>query len=200
MGAPDRASLKLNLGCGQNRLPGFVNVDKHGAPDVRQDLEAFPWPWPDSAVDEVVLNHVLEHLGAQADIFMGILRELYRVCRPEAIVRVNVPHPRHDHFIGDPTHVRVITPELLALFSKANCRRWAAEGAANSPLALYHDVDFEIADATVVLERRYLEAVQSGALTEDEVHQALKERNNVATEYRIVLRVVKDLKTQVQGG
>ena len=192
MGAIEAVAEKLNLGCGQNRLPGFVNVDKHGAPDVRHDLETFPWPWPDNAVDEVMLNHVLEHLGADAGVFIGIMKELYRVCRPEAIVRINVPHPRHDHFIGDPTHVRAVTPAMLSLFSKRNCRAWAESRAANSPLALYHDVNFEIADATVILEQRYLDAVRTGAMTEEEVHQALRERNNIATEYRIVLRVVKD--------
>ncbi len=150
MGAIDTLEgLKLNLGCGQNLLAGYVNVDKHGSPDVKHDLEVFPWPWATSSVDEVVLNHVLEHLGATADVFIGIMKELYRVCRPEGIVRIAVPHPRHDHFIGDPTHVRVVTPAMLSLFSKANCRRWAEQGAANSPLALYHDVDFAIVQRDV---------------------------------------------------
>lgn len=186
------AGLRLNLGCGTNKLAGFVNVDKLGEPDLRQDLEAFPWPWPDGSIAEVVLNHVLEHLGREADIFIGIMKELHRVCAGGAQVRIAVPHPRHDDFIGDPTHVRIVTPQVLSLFSRKNCERWAAEGAANSPLAIYHGVDFEILEQHIVLEARYLDALKSGDMTALQVDEALREKNNVAKEIRMVLRVLKN--------
>jgi len=54
--------LKLNLGSGQHPQPGFVNVDKLGEPDLKCDLEVFPWPWPENSVSEILLIHVLEHL------------------------------------------------------------------------------------------------------------------------------------------
>src|SRR5437764_15115257 len=87
--------LKLNLGSGNNPIEGYVNVDKFGEPDVRVDLEAFPWPWPDNSVQEVVLNHVMEHLGSTTDIYFSIIRELYRICAANAIIHIAVPHPRH---------------------------------------------------------------------------------------------------------
>jgi hypothetical protein len=37
--------LRLNLGGGNNRLPGYLNVDKFGDPDLRFDLETFLYPW-----------------------------------------------------------------------------------------------------------------------------------------------------------
>jgi len=183
--------LKLNLGCGRNPLAGYVNVDKEGNPEVKVDLEREGWPWADDAVEEVVLNHVLEHIGALPEDFLYFMKELYRVCAHGALVQIAVPHPRHDHFLGDPTHVRPITPEVLSLFSKANCKRWAERGSANTPLATYLGVDFEIKSKSVTLEPRYYEALQSGAMTALQVDEVLRERNNVATEMKFTLRVVK---------
>ena len=64
--------MKLNLGCGQNRLDGYVNADREPVvePDVVMDLEEFPWPFDEHSVDEVMANHVLEHVGARAEVFI----------------------------------------------------------------------------------------------------------------------------------
>ena len=183
--------LKLNLGSGQNPQQGFVNVDKHGAPDLKYDLEALPWPWPDNSVSQILLVHVLEHLGATPDAFIGIMKEMYRVCEPGARIDIVVPHPRHDHFIGDPTHVRPVTPQMLQLFSRAANLRWKEIGAHNTPLALHHGVDFEIADTMYMLDEPYASQAQAGKLGDDEINRLLKTHNNVCAEMRIQLKVVK---------
>lgn len=136
--------LKLNLGCGEKRFDGWINVDKFGNPDVKHDLETFPWPWEDDSVSEVSLIHVLEHLGRDTDIYFGIIKELYRICHNGATIKIIVPHHRHDFFFDDPTHVRVVTPLGLSLFSQRANQRWVEMGAANSPLGIYLGVDFEL--------------------------------------------------------
>jgi len=183
--------LKLNLGSGQNPRPGFVNVDKFGEPEFRCDLEVFPWPWPDNSVSEVLMSHVLEHLGADADTFIGIMKELYRVCEPGAKIRIAVPHPRHDHFIGDPTHVRPITPDVLKLFSRSKNLEWKKLGNANTPLALYHGVDFEISGVEYLLDEPYSSDFRNGKIKEEELEGLLRKHNNVASEIHITLDVVK---------
>lgn len=183
--------MKLNLGCGQHRLPGYVNVDKYGSPDLRHDLEVFPWPWPDGSVDEVLLHHVLEHLGQSPQVFIGIIKELYRVCKPDAPVRITVPHPRHDHFLGDPTHVRPISADVFYLFSKQMNLEWQKTGLANSPLALHHGVDFEIIEHVFMLEDKYRAARKSGQLDQQALDELIRERNNVVREIQLTLRVVK---------
>jgi hypothetical protein len=136
--------LKLNLGSGPKLLPGYINVDKFGSPDLLCDLEMFPWPWPDDAVEEVLLTHVLEHLGATPALFLGIMCELYRVCRDGALLRITVPHFRHEFLYSDPTHVRAITPLTISLFSQEQNRYWKKVGGSNSLLAFYLGVDFEL--------------------------------------------------------
>lgn len=189
--ASSGSPIKLNLGCGQRLLAGYVNVDKFGAPDLRWNLEQFPWPWPDHAVEEVVMSHVLEHLGETPDVFIRIMQELYRVCCAGAVIQVTVPHPRHDTFLADPTHVRPITPLLFSLFSKKRNREWGEQGYASTPLALYHDVDFEVESSNYVLEEEYARRMAEGGHGEAELQRLLRTYNNVATEISIRLRVVK---------
>lgn len=185
--------MKLNMGCGHNKVDGFVNVDLSAEcqPDCVWDLEVFPWIWSDSSVDAVRFNHCLEHLGQDSRIFLGIMKELYRVCKNESRIEINVPHPRHDNFIGDPTHVRVITPQVLTLFDKRLNDQWQESGAANTPLAHYLGVDFAINKSTAVLDQPYRRMFASGQISDPDMQVIIRERNNVILEYRIELLVRK---------
>ncbi|MEO5721187.1 MAG: methyltransferase domain-containing protein [Chthoniobacterales bacterium] len=81
---------KLNLGCGQFKLPDHHNVDAwpEADPDQLIDLDQYPLPFAGGSFDEVRADHVLEHLH---DPF-GMMRELHRVCSEGALIRIKVPH------------------------------------------------------------------------------------------------------------
>jgi len=186
-------SFRLNLGCGLNKMDGYVNVDKfdYGKPDIVMDLEQTPWQFSDNSVDEIMLNHTLEHLGKDAHTFFAIIKEMYRICKNNALIEITVPHPRHDHFINDPTHVRIVTPALMGLFSKKNCLHWKQIGAPNSPLALYLDVDFQIESSVVNIEKKYLEEMNIGKLSREELFEMMDKFNNIASSYKIIMRPIK---------
>jgi hypothetical protein len=185
--------MKFNMGCGRRRLDGFVNVDSSPVcePDEVWDLEVTPWPWADDCAEEVHVTHSLEHMGATSTGFLAIIKELYRICAPGCRIEVAVPHPRHDDFLNDPTHVRPITPELMSLFDRARNDAWQASGAANSPLAHYTGVDFRIEHVARVLAEPYSSQLRSGALTAAELADAVLSRNNVIKEIRLTLQAVK---------
>lgn len=185
--------LKLNLGCGSDILLGWVNVDRHAAPGVDQvlDLEALPWPWADSAVEEVRLKHVLEHLGREPETFLGVIKELWRVCRDGAMVAITVPHPRHDAFLTDPTHVRPIMEGTLRLFDQSANLDDQRRGFANTPLGLMTGVDFRVDSVQHVLEQTWIERHQRGEISYDELSHAAVHYANVIRETDILWRTVK---------
>ena len=130
-------------------------------------------------------------IAAQTSVFLGIVKELYRIAKPDARVVINVPHPRHDHFLGDPTHVRAINPLVLSLFSKKANLYWKEINAANSPLAIYLNVDFEVIETVHVLDPHYQGLLDRKEMTMEELTRYVQERNNVVQEYRFLLRVIK---------
>ena len=186
--------MKLNLGCGPKRMAGWVNVDKSAAfqPDQIVDLERFPWPWPDASANEILLSHVLEHLGQAPETFIGIMKELWRVCRPGACVRVVVPDPRHETFLADPTHVRPVILDTLALFSQAFNRQTMADGAANTPLGLMHGIDFDIASHETVYDEPWRGRLDRKEITPEQAAEAAHTYLNVVLEHRFELTAVKE--------
>lgn len=186
--------MKLNLGCGLRKLEGYLNVDKFEEciPDFVADLELLPWPWEENSIDEVVMRHVLEHLGERNEIYLGILRELYRVCRPGARITITVPHPNHDDYMTDPTHVRPVTVDSFQLLSKSNCRDWQENGIGNTPLGLYLDVDFEIVGTQIVLDEPWGTQHTKGTIGEQELAFAMRHHLNVIKETTSILTVVKN--------
>jgi SAM-dependent methyltransferase len=80
-------SLQLNLGSGRRQLTGWIGIDVLQS-DLRLNLR-WGLPFPDGAAHYVYSAHLLEHLyyeDAQA-----LLGEIYRVLRPDGILRLVVP-------------------------------------------------------------------------------------------------------------
>jgi len=102
--APAAAPLKLDLGCSNHKVAGFVGVDvnKVDGVDVVCDLGKDPWPWADSSVDETNCSHTLEHIPARQRIHF--FNELYRVLKPGAKAVFVTPHWASCRAYGDVTH------------------------------------------------------------------------------------------------
>jgi len=85
----------LNLGCGRdirksNKNEKWVNIDIADLTgiDVKHDLTKFPYPFKDNYFDEVLSLGSLELINAD---FIKIMEELYRICKPNAIIKIRSP-------------------------------------------------------------------------------------------------------------
>ena len=85
---------KLNLGCGDKILEGYVNVDiaesRAGkSPDVLCDLHKLE-PFEDNSVDEILSVHVIEHFWRWE--VADILQEWVRVLKPGGKMILECPN------------------------------------------------------------------------------------------------------------
>jgi SAM-dependent methyltransferase len=188
-------ALKLNIGCGFNKRPGYINVDKEKAcePDVVADLEG-RWPFEDNTVDEVSAIHVLEHLGQSTQSFLGIMKEIYRVCRNGAKVHIVVPHHNHWTFHADPTHVRKILPEGLRLFDQEFNRECIQNGDASTPLGIYCGVDFALSSSVPSYDEPWGTRLRDGLCLQEDLEFASRHYVNAIAQWEITLTVRKAAK------
>jgi len=104
---------KVNLGCGRNILPGWINVDKIEEADVRWNLNRFPYPFESHSIDYVLMKHVLEHL----DDVIKVMEEVHRILKPHGVVEIIVPYYRHENAFTDPTHKHFFTERSMDYFT-----------------------------------------------------------------------------------
>jgi SAM-dependent methyltransferase len=92
-GAPG-SPLRLNLGCGDKHLPGYVNVDVAASragvrPDVQCDLRDLA-PFASDSADEILAVHVVEHFWRWEVV--DVLREWTRTLKPGGTLIVECPN------------------------------------------------------------------------------------------------------------
>lgn len=182
--------MKINLGSGYKRYPGFTNVDSdiNCKPDylINLDDENLVLPFEDNSVTLVRADHILEHIGSG---YFRLLQEIYRVCAPDAFIDIRVPHPFHENYINDPTHRRPITVEGIRLFSKKFNRLEIQRGGASSTLGLMYGVDFEIVDYNFIYDQFYDDILPT--MSREMLIRLMREAVNVCNEIVMKLQVIK---------
>lgn len=85
--------MRLNLGCGDKILPGYVNVDlvdeRAGRkPDVQCDIRNLR-VFQDNSADEILSVHVIEHFYKWESL--PVLKEWVRVLKPGGVMVIETP-------------------------------------------------------------------------------------------------------------
>jgi methyltransferase family protein len=138
----EAVELKLDLGCGKQKKPGFIGVDQRHFEGVDQvvnlaeertyqgsSLGFKPWPWADDSVTEIHMSHVLEHFtGVQR---VHIFNEMYRVLVKGGKATIATPHWCSNRAYGDFTHQWPPVSEMLYFYIS---KPWRLENAPDNDI------------------------------------------------------------------
>lgn len=105
--------MRLDIGCGENKIKGFTGVDKRPLKgvDVVHDIETFPFPFKDNSASIVNASHVIEHIDPK--VFIDFMNELWRITER---LEIEVPHGLSESYIQDPTHVNPCNKKTFEYF------------------------------------------------------------------------------------
>jgi|WetSurMetagenome_2_1015567.scaffolds.fasta_scaffold91031_3 SAM-dependent methyltransferase len=97
--------IKLNLGCGFTKLPGYVNIDQRDVckPDLQVDAYEYLMGLASNTVDEIRAYDFMEHVPQP--IVVPFLKEIHRVLKPEGIFDFFIPSTDGRGAFQDPTHI-----------------------------------------------------------------------------------------------
>jgi predicted SAM-dependent methyltransferase len=106
----------IELGCGPKKKAGRIGIDilpLEGV-DIVSDLESGLAFFPDNSVDEVHSRSLLEHV----DNLGSLMKEIWRVLKPDGKKVLFVPHFSSPYYYSDYTHQRFFGLYTFQYFSK----------------------------------------------------------------------------------
>lgn len=110
--------MRLNLGAGDERPDGFLNVDvlPGDGIDIVADLNQGPWAFESDSVETIRAYHVFEHLLDKA----LTLNECWRILRPGGVLEFEVPTTDGWGAWSDPQHVSFWNEDVLNYISASH--------------------------------------------------------------------------------
>jgi SAM-dependent methyltransferase len=166
--------VRLNLGCGRDVRPGWVNVDQVPLPgvDVATDFDHEPHlPFADGTVGHSEGVHVIEHLRDP----LPFMAELWRVTRPGGQVVFRCPYGSTDDADEDPTHVRRMFPGSWGFFGQPYF--WKADYSYRG--------DWQLTELTLTI------FPELAGASDEELWSMIRFQRNVVAEQTAVLACVK---------
>ena len=82
---------KLHLGCGNIRIPGYINIDcaETSAADMLLNINEIDFYYQPETVDVIYISHVLEHFYRIS--IPLLLQKFFNILKPGGILRLAVP-------------------------------------------------------------------------------------------------------------
>ncbi len=108
----------LDVGCGVNKYPGAIGIDRNARTraDVLCELDHFPYPFRDNSFDRLRAVHVIEHVS---DV-IRTMEEFHRLVRSGGTIYIATPHYTDFSSFCDPTHRWHLNSFSLRYFGEDN--------------------------------------------------------------------------------
>ncbi len=106
--------MRINLGCGNVRKPGYVGVDQFPGEAVDVVTDASRLPFASDSVEEVYASHVIEHV---LDMH-ALMVEIHRVLIPGGRLKALVPYGLRSLY--DPFHLHAFDYRTFRFFTRNN--------------------------------------------------------------------------------
>jgi SAM-dependent methyltransferase len=174
----------LNLGCGEDYIEGWENVDfsQKSKADFNFDFRGSPWMMEDDKYDTVLASHVLEHF-TQDELF-PIMFEIGRVLKPGGNLIGVVPYGMSACHYANPFHRFGWTEETMFQFDRT---LYETKGTASTNASQM--IPLQSWAVTHVTLTPFPEWFEKGS---EELSFAVKHYTNVIKEMQFVLKVRKD--------
>lgn len=138
--------VKVELGCGPYKKPGYIGIDHlplEGV-DYVANLEEGLTFIPDNSLDEITSSHVLEHIQN----FEPLLRDIHRILKPGGKCTIVVPYFSNPYYYSDHTHKRFFGLYTFDYFAKQTNMRRKVPG-------FYHNYHFTISYRRLVFKSQH---------------------------------------------
>lgn len=118
---PAKPQVMVNVGCGREYRPGWVNLDASKAVKAEHYLilGRDELPFEDGEADRIYISGVLEQIGPNPE-FLYAMNELHRILKDGGIMVIVVPNARYDVAHLDPMDVRKFIPESFDYFLRSS--------------------------------------------------------------------------------
>jgi len=168
---PYLGEVNVNVGCGGNIVPGFLNMTRDQWDLGLRMGTDIP---PDGSVDCIMASHVMEHV----DYMIDAMREIHAALRPGGHFIAITPHAASDAAVEDPTHVRSFTERSWFYFNRTLYETPGHAGHYDSPV----DFSFGVVRVDLVPYKEFW--------NDPELDHKKKHWRNVIREVHAVLRKI----------
>jgi ubiquinone/menaquinone biosynthesis C-methylase UbiE len=140
--------IKIELGCGNQKPEGFIGIDMFplDGVDIVANIENGLDFIPDNSVDLISSRHFLEHVTN----YEQLLREIFRVLKPNGIHRAIVPYFANPHYYSDYTH-----KQTFGIYSFDYFATTESQLKRKVP-AFYNDLKFEITKRELYFRSQFM--------------------------------------------